>query len=337
MRRHVAVLAFLGWLAAVPCVAASAAAAASGAQPFAASSPGNSAINKIRIVSLKKYFLSWSAEASKSDRAQWSRLFEQGVIAGNSDYYNGLVFDDERSKEKRAERLEENTGGYYKNRKKMAEAFDYVEENLLHLSGRFYKTFPDMKAGITLIVMPSLGRFNGKEQNIKGEPCAGFGVEYFIKDRSFLGLGREKTLPIAAAHEMFHLYHGSKTGMWETAEKPVLIWIWIDGLATYASRILNPGTDDADALMDSQMAKICEASYKSYTKELLPIMRSKKTDDQNALFDFGKRYGALPTRAGYCIGLKAVESLSKKHSLTEMSGWTEAEAAGELTALFKRW
>lgn len=286
----------------------------------------------IKIISLKDHFLAWAAAAGGLGPEERARLFMREVAAPNEPYYEALLFDELPGTEGRLKLAAAGTAGYYENRAELAEAFDHVTAALGPLSDRFLGMFPDCRQDMTLVVMPSLGRFDGREKYADGKAIAGFGAE------RFRGAGWEKELSLTAAHEMFHLYHGAKSGIWQTPLKPVLTWLWADGLATYASRQFTPGATDGDALADDGLALACSASFRDFHKVISPALLSTDAGDRRALFYGGRSYKGLPARAGYGLGLIAVRQLAAQgFTLEQMSAWTEEKASAGLTALFSSW
>lgn len=287
----------------------------------------------IKIVSLKEHFLAWAAAARELGPEERAGIFLREVIAPNRDYYDALLFDGTPAEDRRLKLVKAGAANYYEKRAELAEAFDRTAAALRPLSERFLELFPDARQDMTLVVMPSLGRFDGREKCVEGRAVAGFGVEFFQASPA-----AEKELSLTAAHELFHLYHGTKTGIWQAPQKPVLTWLWADGLACYASKLLCPGATDGDALADAGLALACRASYREFYRAVSPALISTAAEDQRALFYGGGSYKGLPARAGYGLGLMAAEQLAAKgFSIAEMSAWTEEKASAELRAVFASW
>lgn len=293
---------------------------------------------KIKVVSLKDQFLAWGAAAANAEPGRWAGLFEEKLVAPNRTLYDALVFDDAAGKEKLSPLTEKSLRSYHKNLEEFSEAHDFLGKALGEFSERFLETFPDGAGGVTLAVMPSLGRFDGREADIAGEPVAGFGVDYFRRSRAYACGSREKELNLTAAHELFHLYHASRTGLRQKPQDTVLTWLWIEGLATYASLLLTPGATETDALADGEMAQACPVRYKEFARLVKPILNSADPEAQGALFCGGRRFKDLPSRTGYCLGLKAVMQLCENgRTLKELSAWPEERARAELAAVISAW
>ncbi len=292
----------------------------------------------MNIVSLKKSFRSWVSAALQRAPEERTRLFMTEVADRNADYYNALVFEGIPEEARRVKLVAAGALDYLEKSVELEEAFDFTAAGLRAFAGEFMGMFPDCGQGMTLVVMQALGRFDGREKLLNGVPVAGFGVECFLAGSGQNAHSREKELRLTAAHEMFHLYHGMKTGIWQERGRPVITWVWVDGLAAYASKQLNPGATYADALGGDELGRACSGSFRDFFHVAAPALLSVDTEDQRALFNAGRHYNGLPTRIGYALGLMAVEQLAAKgFSLAEMSSWPEERATAELRSVFFSW
>ncbi|MDQ7772571.1 MAG: hypothetical protein RDU13_03500 [Elusimicrobiales bacterium] len=288
-------------------------------------------MGSVEIISLGDDFARWAGIAAESAPEERALSFMREVVSPNREYYEALVFDDIPAGERRLKAASAIAEKYYEKRDAMGEAFGYAGAALRGLSEEFFSMFPGCRNGMTLVAMPSLRRFNGREKLIGGKAVAGFGVEYFIAERYRDAAARDRELRLTAAHEMFHLYHGEKSGIWQSPGKTVLIWLWAEGLAVIASRVFCPGATDAEILMDDELAGAGDGAFKEFFEILSPALFSTSAADLADIFNGGRSYRGLPSRVGYLIGLLAVESIAERGvSLSEMSSWSEVRASEEL-------
>ncbi|MCA9610411.1 MAG: hypothetical protein KC619_32670, partial [Myxococcales bacterium] len=117
--------------------------------------------------------------------------------------------------------------------------------------------------------------------------------------------------------------------------------MWVEGLATYASLVLNPGTADADALPvshlhdpdDPQLAAPDRAVslaevMPGLVAEMGPMLRERLrssetsgSEDDYPMFFLGRAappLGPRPVRSAYWFGLQIVRRLQRGRSLREL-------------------
>ncbi len=292
----------------------------------------------VKIISLGDDFARWAVGSEESAAAGRALSFMKEVVSPNREYYEALVFDDIPAEDRRLKAAALSSEKYYEKRGEMAEAFGYTPAALRRLAAEFLDVFPDCAAEMTLVVMPSLRRFNGREKLVNGTAVAGFGVEYFCAGRYPDAAAREKELRLTAAHELFHLYHGAKSGIWQAPGAPVVTWLWAEGLAVYASKVLCPGATASDILMDEKLAAACAGGCAEAYKKISPALLSVSAEDLGNIFNGGRSYDGLPSRIGYAIGFLGVERLAERgNSLAEMSAWSPERATAELKAVLDSW
>jgi len=180
--------------------------------------------------------------------------------------------------------------------------------------GRFVRTFPDFKPSqATIYLTVSRFRFDGKvpHDRLNSLLMALDGMAKFH--------GRNAPIAVIFSHELFHLYHFQlNPSPVDPDQIPLYRLIWQEGLACYASSVLNPDAPRAEILFDPRLAIEGPKFVRSSARELLLNLQS--TDDiQTAEYMTYRTSGAAPPRMGYLIGYQIAAKLAKQHSLSELA------------------
>lgn len=207
----------------------------------------------------------------------------------------------------------------------MDQCFADFPASLAEQSARFFAAFPDAPRDIRCYLIPSLLTFNGRATTLTGDerPALFFGADLMAK--------RGDDPAMLISHEMFHVYHDALRGPdWS---ETLLSALWSEGLATYASQVLNPTIDDGTALMDPQLAAAAEddETRSHWATDFWPLRNSLDQRDW-----FTANGTTMPTRRGYALGLHVVRTLAASHSLSTMAQWSpEAVEAQVSRYLFR--
>lgn len=207
---------------------------------------------------------------------------------------------------------------------------------------RFMRELPRFSWDGDCYLMVSLDAFNGAGREVSGAPALLFGLDVVAKMRP------DSDLMVFLHHELFH-FHQTEQSVWNVAAA-----MWMEGLATYASRVLNPGTGLDDALplshlhdpadpqlVDSARAISFEHDMPRHEQDLgmmlLDKLRSEDEADY-ATFFLGRASNALgerPVRSGYYFGLRVVEELAAGRTLQELSLIDSALIIDEIEAALR--
>lgn len=97
--------------------------------------------------------------------------------------------------------------------------------------------------------------------------------------------------------------------------------LWIEGTASYVSKVLCPQYDDGIILMDSRLGKLTHEALYILGQQCLHDERTLSHEKAYAkwfMFLEEKNKG-VPTRAGYAVGMRVCEIVCKTLSLSEMA------------------
>ncbi len=206
----------------------------------------------------------------------------------------------------------------------------FVEDAKAAVS-RFRQVLPSFGWRGTCWLFASIDGMNGGVREVGGESSLVFGVDVIAKP------GSSMPLPVLFAHELFHLHHAAQQPD-PGEEQRIVDALWFEGLATYASTLIVPGTTDTQALPISHvqkpdapvlddparrvdLAQMPVELRRSLGAELSAALESADRD-RYADFFLGRaspRLGERPVRSGYWFGLMVARSLGKTRSLEELA------------------
>jgi uncharacterized protein YjaZ len=267
-----------------------------------------------KIINIMPAFWSFEAEAGKlkSDSAR-VRLFRERVIEPYSNIY-GLKTFKSRGTDKAIAKYLQWVRPYLP---RMRQLTAQVSEEIKPALSRFMKAFPDFDGSkVTIVFMPSLRDFNGQMDKSKnGGVMVLFGIDIMAWQ------GKNADLPVIFTHELFHAYHYQVNA--KTSNDYVLYAaLWSEGLATYVSQKLNPGTSEAAALQSRELADADPSSVPKIARAFIGQFSSTSHASFKEFFHYffhGKPKWGLPSRSGYLLGYCVCEQVGRKYSLQQMA------------------
>ena len=194
---------------------------------------------------------------------------------------------------------------------------------------RFEALFGPMGSLPPIILLHSLGEMDGGVRTLPGTGrTLVFGADVIA--RLHLAHGAEPFVH----HELFHVFHGNRF----TACDAVWCDLWSEGLAVYASELLNPGASDAQLLLTepTPLRAAVERNRKAAFAELLPLLDSTSREGSGALFSNGKGDGALPPRAGYYLGYLVAREAGKTRTPQQLAAMGQDEVRPMVREIVKR-
>jgi len=185
-------------------------------------------------------------------------------------------------------------------------------------ASKAFEVFPDFRCDFPVYLADTLGQLDGAGREVDGRRALVLGIGNLAAEQASLPLA------ILMSHEMFHRYHYQAAGYSDDLNERQPIWqaLWVEGLATYASQVLAPGTTLSDALADGELAQRAAPLLPSLAGDLLAHM-----DETNvAVFDRYFSYGdedvqrrGLPWRSGYYVGYVVAKELARRHTLAALA------------------
>lgn len=247
-------------------------------QPKAADPQSGAAETSYKIVNLGSNLDEFWQRAKGQPFEQQLAIWSEVVEKPNQDLYDSLVHSKKHSKdwkERRIKRLKRFFGKLpteYLSYKKLFLDFDSTVDEQIR---KYKMRFPDSRFTGKIFAVPGAS-FNGKTGQLSQskESVLAFGIDVLheLKDDT----------DVLYSHELFHVYHEARLGSddktWDEKAK-LTMPLWMEGLATYVSKELNPNHPDDKIFMSVDLPKVSEADVKWMAKEFLKNADSKSFDE----------------------------------------------------------
>jgi hypothetical protein len=205
-----------------------------------------------------------------------------------------------------------------------------LQQSIPSFTASFAAAFPKFRPqSVVIYLTPSMGDFDGMTQDIEGHRSLLLGVENIAAENPPLG--------VLIDHETFHVYHHDVNPTFFPTKSEndlyrygVYRQLWAEGLATYVSQQLNPGTSEATALFSKKLATLPVDQTQQLACFVQQHFDSRSANDAALLFDGDQHPPGLPPRGGYLVGYLVAQDLGTTHSLADladMSGSALEDAA----------
>jgi predicted Zn-dependent protease DUF2268 len=248
-------------------------------------------------------------EVAPNERADQAKLFADLVIKPHPEIYNRPdVFKTDLTS------LQDYLGQLQTYLPAIREIHARFQRQRAAVERDFVNAFPDFDSSRARIYpMLSLFRFDGKIPSNNPHQLL-LGIDGIAKFH-----GATARLSVIISHELFHLYHFQVNPIPVDPDAlPLYRLIWQEGLATYVSQRLNPGSSLADVLLDPRLAEEGPRFVPVTAQQLLTQLES--TDDATAAtYLLSRRGSQAPGRMGYLIGYEIAKNLGETRSLHELA------------------
>ena len=216
------------------------------------------------------------------------------------------------------ERLLQGLKAYPEQREGIARVSKEFAALMAPAQASFEREFGQMTSYPPVLLVNSLGEFDGGTRTLNGKSYLMFGADMIDK--------LYKTTPIQPFfhHELFHLYHG------HTFEECEPIWcnLWSEGLAVHVAKTLNPDASDASLLLTFPvpLRDAVEKDRRGAICSVVAKLDSTKDEDYPPLFQGRPNSGApFPPRYGYYVGYLVAKDLGRTRSLKQLAALKAAE------------
>jgi len=282
-----------------------------------------------------EFFRYWDATAALTQEQRAQRFLDT-VVAAHPELFNESVLGKSAVSESvGAERAREVARAYVKEVAAFVPRMRQISESIGHdLDGyarAFLETFPDYRAATPVYFTVSLFSFDGATREVKGHTALLFGID---------GIARyhraDEKLSVLFDHELFHQYHAQVAPEFDQDRAPLWLSLWEEGLATYVSQQMNPGTTDAVALMSPALAGKSQAVLPILARELLANFDSLDQKEYAAFFYGSNGRADIPPRAGYYVGLLIAREIAAGRPLTTVANLQGASLRAAVFAALQR-
>jgi hypothetical protein len=175
----------------------------------------------------------------------------------------------------------------------------------------FERAFGPLRMAQPVYLIHSLGEMDGGTRSLPGGTTLIFGADVIAR----LHLAHD--IQPFFHHELFHVHHLARFGECQQ------IWcsLWIEGLATYVAKRLNPRATDAELLLEvpAPIRPAVEANRTEAICAVLARLDATGGADAEALFSFARLNERLPPRFGYYVGYLVAADLGRNRSLRALA------------------
>jgi uncharacterized protein YjaZ len=141
---------------------------------------------------------------------------------------------------------------------------------------------------------------------------------YFGVDELARLHGSSGNLKVILQHELFHQYH-YQIAPEISEDRAAWAFMWEEGLATYVSQRLNPGTTANQVLVTpDRLSQLAQPHLPDLARLLLDNADSTNPNDYIELFSAEQTPSGFPARSGYFVGYRVAEKLAVTRSLVEL-------------------
>ena len=189
--------------------------------------------------------------------------------------------------------------------------FESLHENLelIPYLESFSETFPSFDPDtIDIYIIHSLGGSNGALLPVDDRTVFYLGLDMMVLHN------RYKDQRPFFHHEFFHGYHLQHF----TPDSRLFNYLWMEGLAVFISRRLNPDATLEQLQLSPQMVAECNADLERLVRTLEADLTSTETAVRRQYFYLDAPSSGLPNRCGYYLGLLLVEEVARSRSLEEV-------------------
>ena len=177
----------------------------------------------------------------------------------------------------------------------------------------FVTTFPDYAPTTPVYFTVSLFGFSGGLFLAGEDTGLYFGVDELARIHGSTG-----NLKVILQHELFHQYH-FQIAPEISNDRAAWAFMWEEGLATYVSQRMNPGTKADQVLVTpDRLSELAQPHLPDLARRLLDNADSTNPNDYADLFTVEQAPSGIPARSGYFVGYRVAEKLASTRSLVEL-------------------
>ncbi len=189
-----------------------------------------------------------------------------------------------------------------------------LQDNFSGYAENFRRMFTDYAPATPVYFTVSILGFSAGMLGSEDSSALYFGVDQLARL-----YGPEVSIKVIVQHELFHQYH-YQIAPALYMDREAWAFLWEEGVATYVSRKLNPGTTVDGALVaPPRLYELAKPHLTEVAKQLLAIAESANPDDYMKFFLDGQPSFQIPPRMGYVVGYLVAERLATTRSHMELA------------------
>ena len=276
---------------------------------------------KLEVRSLAREFVTfWDGTQGMPDPER-VQAFKTQVGAKFPEFYGVERYAGSRTPAEHDEIIRSNIAAFGKVRQAYLDKAQQFDAELPRHIASFNVVFPDFKPVVTTYFLHSLGEMDGGTRVFKGRSYLIFGADGMVR---YHGTGSEAPF---FHHELFHTHHNVQAADCDDS----VLWqrLWIEGLATYVSKVLNPQASDQELLIDfpKGSAERVRGGIYANMAQLEQVLDSPDEHQLASLFYMnGASVDGLPPRRGYMLGYLIAEEMGKSRTPTQLAKLSCADA-----------
>jgi hypothetical protein len=269
------------------------------------------------IDALPAFWKFWDSTVNEPEDTRVRAFFDSVVAAYPDLFHHGLIasgpltdLGDVAEAQARVAKYLHDVGSYIPAMRRIT---TNIRDHFFRYAQEFSTTFPDYAPVTPVYFSVSLFGFSAG-MLIPGEnPGLYFGVDELARIYGSTG-----NLKVVFQHELFHQYHYQITPE-ISDDRSAWAFMWEEGLATYVSRRMNPGTTiDQVLVMPDRLSELALPHLPNLARRLLDHADSTDPSDYSDLFTMGQTQAGIPARSGYFVGYRVAEKLAATRSLVEL-------------------
>ncbi|KQW90025.1 hypothetical protein ASC94_19950 [Massilia sp. Root418] len=282
---------------------------------------------KLEVHSLAREFVTFWDGTQGLPEAERVQAFKTQVGAKFPEFYGVERYAGARTAAQHDDIIRRNIAAFGEQRQAYLDKVDQFGTELPGHIATFTAAFPDFKPVVATYFLHSLGEMDGGTRVLNGRNYLIFGADGMVR---YHGKGTEAPF---FHHELFHTYHYKQAPDCDDS----VLWqrLWIEGLATYVSKVLNPQANDQELLIDFPKGSAARIRGQIYANmaQLERVFDSPDEVQLGSLFYMnGASVDGLPPRRGYMLGYLVAEELGKTRSPAQLANLSCTEARPLITA-----
>lgn len=306
------------------------------ATPSTAASPAPPGVASYRVVDATDPFFSFVDDSSGLAEQDKIRAFRERVVGAHPTLFVPGVIGvaARRDHDDLDERLPNYFASLPPRLPAMRKLKAALRTDLQTHDARFRRALPDMAWSGTVYFTVSVDAFDGSLRTVNGEQALLFGIDKIAQIH-----GADVDLGALFHHELFHAYQATVNDSLTPSESShgLILPLWVEGLAVYVSKQLNPQATSAQILLSDDMIASTDAKRPAIIREILASLDEASEETFRDFFLGSSTRTDVPKRCGYYLGYRVAQRLGENRTLQELARLKgaplRAEVVAALTAL----